>query len=175
MPHKPVRGSHNSTGPRCVLERTECAALIGAIVAEWSATEAMLAYHYGVLATAREDPLTLVSMGAFEFIISLPQKRKILLYALKKRGFTGKVFDTYAELFERVQKSGKTRIVSAHGRWGINDASPNGLAWSRSIADPHDCMIYEPKDLKEDMEKIIEARTDLHKFFQSTVLPTLSA
>jgi len=85
------------------------------------------------------------------------------------------IFEAFSKKLKVLQDSGDSRIVAAHGRWGISDALPESVVWSESIEFPAPMLVYDVPALEEMLDEICNAGRDLFEFFRVSILPTLEA
>ncbi len=178
MPRDVPLGTIMRVKPRGVLERPECAKLMGAIVAEWSLLEASLAATYCELAYG-PDPQGLnstghwIAMQTFEIVQTARQKRSILIGAAEKRGLDAQVLSELKALLKRFQNLAQKRVDSAHGRWMISDAYPNGLILFRNAGKMDEAQIYDVKDFQQTLDDITRLGSEMETFHHTIIRPRL--
>jgi hypothetical protein len=179
MPKPFPVGAQARGSPHCVLERPDCAMMIGAIVAEWSLAEYNLSLMYSDLVcgpTLDGVPIgqgDWVAMETFDIVNHFGQRLKMLIAAAKRRGFDTPTVEQFSKLLKKMQDTGAKRIAAAHGRWVISDDFPDGLVWFRNAGAHCDALVYEYADFKESLDRITQAAVELQKFFSTILAPTL--
>lgn len=168
------------SGTGTVLKRPGCAALLGAIVAEWSGAESMLASHYAQLVVGAGyqsvpiHPGGWIAMESFDTIISFGQRTTMLMTAARRRGlFTEDELDELADALSKLQKASKNRVIAAHGRWYICDTIPDALVWMSGSGAIQDAYVYDEPCLTALLQKIGERSLSLQMLFFKTFTPKL--
>lgn len=169
------------------LRRRECAVFIGAIIAEWSALEVLMATIYATLTCGPElkgsrNVGHWVAIETFETIRGYRDKRRVLLAAAERRGFSRSTVDDLKSLLSRIQRAGENRVDTAHGRWVISDKYPDDLIFFKNAAKvqilelgkhPGGAFIYSVADFKEDLDEITELAKELQALFNTTLFRSL--
>jgi hypothetical protein len=145
--------------PNGVLERPECAKLLGAIVAEWSLLEASLASTYSFLACGPQPDSAStidhwIAIESFETVITLTQKRAMLLGAAKRRGFRHEIIAKFGTLIRQAQDAYDERARPAHGRWILADDFPDSLVYVRNAGRFEEAQVYDLSDLQDILAKV---------------------
>jgi hypothetical protein len=180
MPTRPLpQGTQSVFGSRVILQRPQCAALIGAICAEWASAEASLAVYYAQLIcgpiSVRVSPYPglIAALTAFDKLRSISTRIGMIKAAARGVELDHEIVETLGKKLKVLQNSGDSRIVAAHGRWGICDSLPDAVVWSEAIEFPTPLLVYDVPALEEMLEKICGATTDVFEFFQVSILPEL--
>jgi hypothetical protein len=180
---KPNEGVNLHRQVRSTLERPKCAALLGAICAEWSNAESFLGELYGRLlfgdfAGYPEDQMGgLAAYAAFDKVTSVKTRIAMLNVTAKERGiFPEPILKRFAALLKNVQSAGDDRITAAHGKWGVCDDLTTALVWTRSAPfRKEEALVYDEAALDEALSGIGQSAIELHRFFFSEMKPLLEA
>ncbi len=167
---------------QCVLQRPLCAALIGAIVAEWSNAESYLALIYHALCCGptpdrlKTTSTSWVVLETFDMIPAFKQRQQMILRAAKLRGlFDEATLDEFKRLLKKVQDAMEKRIKMAHGRWGLDERYSDALIWLRGWGQIAGALIYEEADFRTSLDAITAASGDLSSFFSARMMPAIRA
>lgn len=167
-------------GSAIILERPRCAALIGAIVTEWSNAESMLSSYYGQLLfgpTLNNVPIhpgAWMAMESFDTIISFGQRRTMLLVAARRRNlFTSDEIGQLDLAIKKLQKSSDDRVIAAHGRWFICDALPDSVVWMKGLGMVDDAWVYDDVVFTGQLNRIIQRSVELQMLFYEKFTPKL--
>ena len=182
-PLKPNEGANLHWQVRSTLERPQCAALLGAICAEWSNAEGFLGELYGRLlfgsfAGYPSDQLGgLAAYAAFDKVTSVRTRITMLNTAAAERGiFPEPVLKRFAALLKNLQNAGDNRITAAHGKWGVADDLTNALVWWKTVPFRREhALVYDEATLNEGLNSIGSAAIELRDFFTAEMKPVLEA
>jgi hypothetical protein len=181
MPKNLPKGANLRILPQGILERPECAKLLGAIVAEWSLLEASLAATYSFLACGPlpngADSTTehLIAIGSFESVITVTQKRAMLINAAERRGFAPEIIKQFSKLIREAQDAYEERARPAHGRWLLSDDFPDSVIYVRNAGKSEDALVYDLDDLHRILDSVSQAGYNLQRFYTVELLPKLKA
>ncbi len=115
---------------QCVRERPECAALIGAIAAQWSQVEMELAqafcfFVFGVREKNNQDGGEYIAIDLMERTTTFQGKTALLLRAAVVRfGEDDMDCKELGKLLKTLDRLHKSRNYVVHGRWGLSDKYP---------------------------------------------------
>jgi hypothetical protein len=186
MPARPLgtnEGANLHFQVRSTLERPQCAALLGAICAEWSNAEGFLGELYGRLlfgsfAGYPADELGgMAAYATFDKVTSVKTRVTMLNIAAQERGiFPEPILRRFAAILKKLQESGDNRITAAHGKWGVADDLTNALVWWKSAPFRREgARVYDEAALNEALNSIGRAAIELRDFFTAEMKPLLEA
>lgn len=176
---EPFKGSGADIDPAAVvLQRPECAALIGAIAVEWVHMETVLARIYSYLVNGvnpfGRDLGEVIAAESFDLVPSLQVKRTILLAAARRR-FDNDLVDRFAGLLKQYQEAATKRNDIIHGTWLLSDEYPDKLIWSKPITQFAKARVYGVVDFKAILESIEQVAKQFDALFRDEMSPILEA
>ncbi|MGH8591923.1 MAG: hypothetical protein ACREXX_22195 [Gammaproteobacteria bacterium] len=144
MAHQTKTGISVEYRPRVILERSELAALLGAVAAEWSRLEHDLTFLYANLMgnylpsiEGFVPPIHPVALQVFDTLETQYQRlqllRKLATWVVKDESLQSELENT---VLPEICAAGKLRNTLVHANWGVSKEYPDGLVNNRmTLAD----------------------------------------
>jgi hypothetical protein len=150
---------------RSIQSRKEIAALLGALCAEWSRTEGVMAVAYGHLVGAKIGRR--VECQAFEHIEAFRSKCGLLTdisrYAMRDLDVRAR----FKRTIDRLRKLSTRRNAYVHGRWFVSASNKDALFWTQRIEPQMRARAERvtAESLRSLVQEIVDVRDGLDEIF----------
>lgn len=143
-----------------IRSRPLLAALLGVIVAEWSAAESVMAFMFGVLLQIDMPASTEI----LDFITNQRQKRDMLMRIAMRKIKSKALLERLKKALHELQDAGDKRTKAVHGRWGTCPRWPNHLVWQRNTTSPmSEAELWGADDFTSLIREIAERRSTVQQ------------
>lgn len=152
------------------VQRPQLAMALGVFVAEWSTVEMMMAHLFATLIHIDGR----VSTGILDRVLSTQQKIAILKFTTQQTVPDEHARTPVMAALGSVQRLSSKRNDLVHGKWGISEAYPEHLIWTKNTFEPDvPHLMYNAPDFERLIGKVVTVRNDLHVAIMALAFPGL--
>lgn len=151
--------------PCHLLDRPQCAILIGAVAGEWGAIDGILAHIYGIISGGSDIiPVGVIGIDemAREALGNVPalQLRLKLVRLALKRTMPEEIATQFNDISREIQSRSGERTNIIHGNWFVSKDLPESLALKQNDGTHIE---YTESDFSDSLDRISETRRKLHR------------
>ena len=152
--------------PCHLLDRPQCAILIGAVAGEWGAIDGILAHIYGIISGGSDIiPVGVIGIDemAREALGSVPalQLRLKLVRLALKQTMPEEIATQFNDIAGEIQNRSGERTNIIHGNWFVSEDMPESLALTQNDGTHIE---YTETDFRDSLARISETRRKFHRF-----------